>query len=268
MKYCRFQLNGAAQYGLVESVAGRDAILRILLTAPEESNGDVEGLRTRRIDAIALEEAVLLPPVRPSKIVCVGRNYREHAAELGHDVPTEPLLFLKPNSALLAPGGVVRRPKISERVDYEGELCVVVGKTCYQPAADEDVRAYILGYTCLNDVTARDLQNKDGQWTRSKSFDTFCPVGPVVADGADVDPWAGVGVETLVNGVVRQAGNTRDFIFALDVVIRHIAQAMTLFPGDLIATGTPAGVGPVVAGDVMEVRVEGVGVLRNSVVDE
>ncbi len=268
MKYCRFQLNGEAHYGLVESVAGRDAILRILLTVPEESDGDVEGLRTRRIEPIALEEAALLPPVRPSKIVCVGRNYREHAAELGHEVPQEPLLFLKPSSALLAPGGVVRRPKISERVDYEGELCVVIGKTCYQPGADEDVRQYILGYTCLNDVTARDLQNKDGQWTRSKSFDTFCPVGPVVADGVGLDPWAGVGVETRVNGAVRQSGNTREFIFTLDVVIRHIAQAMTLFPGDLIATGTPAGVGPVVAGDVMEVSVEGVGTLRNSVVDE
>jgi 2-keto-4-pentenoate hydratase/2-oxohepta-3-ene-1,7-dioic acid hydratase in catechol pathway len=268
MKYCRFQLNDEAQYGLVESVAGRDAILRILLTAPEESDGDVEGLRTRRIESLALEDAVLLPPVRPSKIVCVGRNYGEHAAELGHEVPKEPLLFFKPSSSLLAPGGVVRRPKLSERVDYEGELCVVIGKTCYQPAADEDVRPYILGYTCLNDVTARDLQNKDGQWARAKGFDTFCPVGPVVADGVGLDPWAGVGVETLVNGAVRQAGNTRDFIFTLDVVIRYIAQVMTLFPGDLIATGTPAGVGPVVAGDVMEVRVEGVGTLRNSVVDE
>ena len=266
MKYCRFQVDGQAQYGLVEFVAGHEAIVRILLTAPEESDGDVEGLRTRRIEPIALEEARLLAPVRPSKIVCVGRNYREHAAELGHEVPKEPLLFFKPSSALLAPGGVVRRPKISERVDYEGELGVVIGKTCYQLGEDEDVRPYILGYTCVNDVTARDLQNKDGQWARAKGFDTFCPVGPVVVDG--LDPWAGVGVETRVNGVVRQSGNTRDFIFPLDVIIRHIAQVMTLLPGDLIATGTPAGVGPVVAGDVMEVRVEGVGTLRNSVVDE
>jgi 2-keto-4-pentenoate hydratase/2-oxohepta-3-ene-1,7-dioic acid hydratase in catechol pathway len=268
MKYCRFQLNGQAHYGLVETVAGREAILRILLAPPEESDGDVEGLRTRRIEAIAMEEAELLPPVRPSKIVCVGRNYREHAAELGHEVPTEPLLFFKPGSSLLAPGGIVRRPKLSQRVDYEGELCVVIGKTCYQPAEDEDVRPYILGYTCLNDVTARDLQNKDGQWARAKGFDTFCPVGPVVANGLDLDPWTGVGVETRVNGAVRQSGNTRDFIFTLDVVIRYIAQAMTLLPGDLIATGTPQGVGPVVAGDVMEVSVEGVGTLRNSVVDE
>ncbi len=266
MKYCRFQQNGQAQYGLVEPVAGREVILRLLLTPPEEADGDVEGLRTRRIEPVALEEAELLAPVRPSKIVCVGRNYRAHAAELGHEIPTEPLLFFKPNSSLLAPGGIVRRPKLSERVDYEGELCVVMGKICYQPAADEDVRPYILGYTCLNDVTARDLQKKDGQWARAKGFDTFCPVGPVVVDG--LDPWAGVGVETRVNGAVRQHGNTRDFIFTLDVVIRYIAQAMTLFPGDLIATGTPEGVGPVVAGDVMEISVDGVGTLRNSVVDE
>jgi 2-keto-4-pentenoate hydratase/2-oxohepta-3-ene-1,7-dioic acid hydratase in catechol pathway len=268
MKYCRFHFDGEARYGLVESVAGRDMILRILLTPPEQSDGDVEGLRSRRIEPLVLEEAVLLAAVRPTKIVCVGRNYRDHAAELGHDVPKEPLLFLKPPSALLAPEGVVRRPKISERVDYEGELGVVMGKTCYQVGPDEDVRPYILGFSCVNDVTARDLQNKDGQWSRAKGFDTFCPVGPVVVGGRDIDPWAGVGVETRVNSEVRQSGNTREFIFALDVVIRHIAQAMTLFPGDLIATGTPAGVGPVAAGDVVEVSVEGVGTLRNSVVDE
>ena len=266
MKYCRFQWNGQAQYGLVEAVAGRNMIVRILLAPPEESDGDVEGLRSRRIDAVALDDAELLAPVRPTKIVCVGRNYKAHAEELGHEIPTEPILFLKPNSALLAPGGVVRRPKISQRVDYEAELCIVIGKTCHHLAADEDVRPYILGYTCLNDVTTRDLQKKDGQWTRAKSFDTFCPVGPVVTD--EIDPWAGVGVGTRVNGEVRQAGNTRDFLFPVDVVMRHTAQVMTLFPGDLIATGTPEGVGPVVAGDVMEVSVEGVGTLRNPVADE
>jgi 2-keto-4-pentenoate hydratase/2-oxohepta-3-ene-1,7-dioic acid hydratase in catechol pathway len=266
MRYCRFRLNGESHYGLVESVAGRDAIVRILVTPPEEADGDMESLRTRRIDAIPLEQAALLPPVRSSKIVCIGRNYREHAAELGHDVPKEPLIFLKATSALLSPGGVVRRPKISERVDYEGELGVVIGKTCHQPAADADIRPYILGYTCVNDVTARDLQNKDGQWSRAKGFDTFCPVGPVVTD--EIDPWAGVGVETRVNGGVRQNGNTRDLIFTLDVVIRHIAQAMTLLPGDLIPSGTPSGVGPVVAGDTIEVTVEGVGTLKNSVADE
>jgi 2-keto-4-pentenoate hydratase/2-oxohepta-3-ene-1,7-dioic acid hydratase in catechol pathway len=266
MKYCRFQFNGQAQYGLVESVGGGDAIVRVLLNAPEEADGDMESLRTRKIEPIPLEEAALLPPVRPSKIVCIGRNYREHAAELGHDVPQEPLIFLKATSALLSPGGVVRRPKISQNVHYEGELGVVIGKTCYQPAADADIRQYILGYTCVNDVTARDLQTKDGQWSRAKGFDTFCPVGPVVTD--EIDPWAGIGVQTRVNGEIKQDGNTRDLIFALDVVIRHIAQAMTLFPGDLIPSGTPAGVGPLAAGDVVEVSVEGVGTLRNSVVDE
>src|SRR6201998_1514964 len=270
MKYCRFQLNSEHHYGLVESVAGKDAIVRLLLTPPEEADGDMESLRTRRIDAIPLQDAEILPPVRPSKIVFVGRNYRDHAAELGNKVPKEPLLFLKATSALLPPGGAIRRPKLSQQVDFEGELGGVIGKACYQPPSDADIRQFILGYTCVNDVTARDLQKKDGQWTRGKGFDTFCPVGPVVTD--EIDPCfgvgAGVGVETRVNGQVRQQGNTRDFIFSLDVVIRHIAQAMTLFPGDLIPSGTPAGVGPVVAADVMEVSVEGVGTLKNSVVDE
>jgi 2-keto-4-pentenoate hydratase/2-oxohepta-3-ene-1,7-dioic acid hydratase in catechol pathway len=266
MKYCRFQLNGQSHYGLVEAVAGKESIVRILLTPPEEADGDMESLRTRKIDPVPLEHAMLLAPVRPSKIVCMGRNYREHAAELGNDVPTEPLIFLKVPSALLPPGGTIRRPRISERVDFEGELAVVMGKACYQPAADADIKQYILGYTCVNDVTARDLQEKDGQWSRSKGFDTFCPVGPVVTD--EIDPWAGVGVGTRVNGEVKQAGNTRDFIFALDTVIRYIAQAMTLYPGDLIPSGTPSGVGPVVAGDNMEVTVDGIGTLKNPVADE
>ena len=266
MKYCRFQLSGRPQYGLVETVAGREEITRLLVNAPEDSNGDMEDVPTKRMEPVALAEAALLAPVRPSKIVCVGRNYREHAAEFGHDAPIEPLIFLKPPSSLLSAGGEIRRPKISERVDHEGELGVVVARTCHKVRPDEDVHPYVLGYTCVNDVTARDLQKKDGQWTRAKGFDTFCPVGPVVTD--EVDPWAGVLVETRVNGEVRQHGSTRDFIFALDVVIRYISQCMTLLPGDLISTGTPAGVGPLVAGDVVEVSVEGVGVLRNQVVDE
>jgi 2-keto-4-pentenoate hydratase/2-oxohepta-3-ene-1,7-dioic acid hydratase in catechol pathway len=143
----------------------------------------------------------------------------------------------------------------------------VIGRRCHLLNDGDDVRPYILGYTCVNDFTARDLQNKDGQWTRAKGFDTFCPVGPVVADGSNIDPWAGVQVETRVNGDVRQSGNTRDFIFPLDVVIRYISQVMTLEPGDLISTGTPQGVGPVIAGDVIEVSVEGIGQLRNPVAD-
>jgi 2-keto-4-pentenoate hydratase/2-oxohepta-3-ene-1,7-dioic acid hydratase in catechol pathway len=266
MKYCGFELNGQSHYGLVETVAGAEQITRLLLQPPGETGNDLEDLPSKRMDHLALAEAKLLAPVHPSKIVCVGRNYREHAAELGNEVPKEPLLFFKPPSSLLSPGGEIRRPKLSQRVDFEGELGVVIGKKCYKLGADEDVRPYILGYTCVNDVTARDLQNKDGQWTRAKGFDTFCPVGPLVTD--EIDPWAGVEVETRVNRDVRQKGNTRDFIFSLDVVIRYISQAMTLVPGDLIATGTPKGVGPVVAGDVIEISVEGVGALRNPVIDE
>jgi 2-keto-4-pentenoate hydratase/2-oxohepta-3-ene-1,7-dioic acid hydratase in catechol pathway len=266
VKYCRFQLNGSVHYGFVEPVAGSDAITRLLLRTPHTSDGDVEGLPSRRMDHIPFAEASLLAPVEPSKIICVGRNYREHAAELGHDVPVEPLLFFKPPSALLAPEGTILRPNVSARTDYEGELGVVVGRRAHRLREDEDVRPYILGDTCVDDFTARDLQNKDGQWTRAKGFDTFCPVGPLVTDG--LDPWAGVQVETRVNGEVRQSGNTRDFIFALDVILRYASQIMTLEPGDLIATGTPKGVGPVAAGDVVEVSVEGVGTLRNPIADQ
>jgi 2-keto-4-pentenoate hydratase/2-oxohepta-3-ene-1,7-dioic acid hydratase in catechol pathway len=265
MKYCRFQLNGQAHYGLVESVSGVEKITRQLLSSPQAAAGDIEDLPSKRMDHILLANATLLPPLEPSKIVCVGRNYREHADELSHEIPTEPLIFLKPPSSLLAPGASIRRPRISDRTDYEGELGLVISKVCYQLSEEEDVRPYILGYTCVNDFTARDLQNKDDQWTRAKGFDTFCPVGPVVTDG--IDPWAGIGVETKVNGAIRQQGNTRDFIFPLDVVIRYISNVMTLLPGDLIATGTPKGVGPVTAGEVIEVSVEGAGTLRNPVKD-
>jgi 2-keto-4-pentenoate hydratase/2-oxohepta-3-ene-1,7-dioic acid hydratase in catechol pathway len=266
MKYCRFLLQGQPQYGLIEPLVSGDHITRILVTAPEAADGDAESLPTRRMDPIPLAQAALLAPVRPSKIVCVGRNYREHAAELGNEVPQEPLLFFKPPSALLVPGATILRPKASQHTDYEGELGVVIGRRCRHLQDGEDVRPYILGYTCVNDFTARDLQNKDGQWTRAKGFDTFCPVGPLVADG--LDPWGGVQVETRVNGEARQSGNTRDFIFPLDVVLRYISRVMTLEPGDLIATGTPKGVGPVVAGDVVEVSIEGIGQLRNPVADE
>jgi 2-keto-4-pentenoate hydratase/2-oxohepta-3-ene-1,7-dioic acid hydratase in catechol pathway len=266
MKYCRFQLDNKSHYGLVESVAGVDKVTRLFVTPPQDSEGDLEDVPTRRTDPFAVSDAILLAPVSPSKIVCVGRNYREHAAELGNEVPVEPLLFFKPPSSLLAPGGQVRRPTISQRVDFEGELGVVIAKKCYKLAPDEDVRPYILGYTCVNDMTARDLQKKDGQFTRGKGFDTFCPVGPLVTN--EIDPWAGIGVETKVNSEIRQQGNTRDFIFSLDAVIRYTSQVMTLMPGDLIPTGTPQGVGPVVAGDTMEVTVEGIGTLINPVIDE
>ncbi len=208
----------------------------------------------------------MLAPVIPSKIVCIGRNYREHAKELNHAIPTEPLIFLKPPSAILAPGQTILRPALlSQRVDHEGELGVVIGKRCHGLREGDDVRDFILGYTCVNDVTARDLQNKDGQWSRAKGFDTFCPIGPVVVSG--LDPWSGIRVQTRVNGELRQDGTTADFLFPLDVVVRYISQVMTLEPGDLIATGTPAGVSPLQSGDTVEVTVEGVGSLSNPVAD-
>ena len=267
MKYCRFTQDGELRYGLVEPVAGEDHITRLLLTAPHLGEGELDELPSRRMQQLPLDDAALVAPVEPTKIVCVGRNYREHAKELGNEVPTEPLIFFKPASSLLSPGGAICRPTaLSQRVDHEGELGVIIGRRCRKLAEGDDVRPFILGYTCVNDVTARDLQNKDGQWTRAKGFDTFCPVGPLVSN--ELDPWEGVEVGTRVNGEVRQEGNTRDFIFSLDAIIRYISQVMTLLPGDLIATGTPAGVGPVQAGDVVEVSVEGVGTLRNPVVND
>ena len=265
MKYCLFNHNGAPQYGLVESAGGQDVITRVFVDTGDSSLPD-EDSRTERVAHVALGEARLFAPVSPSKIICVGRNYSEHAKELGNEVPTKLLIFEKPTSSLLAPGEVVRRPKLSQRVDHEAELGVIIGRRCRKLGPDEDVRSYIHGFTCVNDVTARDLQKVDDQWTRAKGFDTFCPVGPVIVD--ELDPWAGVQVECRVNGEVRQHGTTKDFIFSLDKIIRYVSDVMTLLPGDLIATGTPAGVSPLNAGDTVEVEVEGVGVLRNTVADE
>ena len=262
MSYCRFQYQSVARYGLIENVRGVETITRTRATTPR-SWSDFEG--ADRTD-LPLSEARLLSPVEPSKVVCIGRNYREHAIELNHPIPTEPLIFLKPPSSVIATGDAVRRPnKLSQRVDYEGELGVVIGQRCYRLREAEDVRPYILGYTCVNDVTARDLQEKDGQWTRAKGFDTFCPVGPVVAE--NLDPWKGISVQTRVNGQLRQNGTTVDFLFPLDVLIHFISQVMTLEAGDLIATGTPVGVGPLQPGDSVEVAVEGVGTLRNPVLN-
>jgi 2-keto-4-pentenoate hydratase/2-oxohepta-3-ene-1,7-dioic acid hydratase in catechol pathway len=260
MRYCHYQDERGAHFGLIEGVRGVETITRRLGRAPEAWSDFEQAERTD----VPLSEIRLLPPTKPSKIVCVGRNYREHAKELNHAIPTEPLIFLKPSSAVIGTGDTIRRPHtLSQRVDHEGELGVVIGKRCYRLAEEEDVTPYILGYTCVNDVTARDLQNKDGQWTRAKGFDTFCPVGPAVT--SDLDPWGGVRLETRVNGQIRQSGTTTDFLFPLDVILRFITQVMTLEPGDLIATGTPAGVGPLQPGDVVEVAVEGVGTLRNPV---
>jgi 2-keto-4-pentenoate hydratase/2-oxohepta-3-ene-1,7-dioic acid hydratase in catechol pathway len=265
MKYCRFTFRGSARYGQVESAKGVHQITHVLATPPEQV-GKLKSVPTERIEPLPFLETPLLIPVQPSKIVCVGRNYRAHAAEMGSEVPKEPLLFFKPPSSLLDPGHDIRRPSISQRVDHEGELGVVIAKRCYKLSPNEDVHPYILGYTAVNDVSARDFQKKDNQWARAKGFDTFCPVGPLVTD--EIDPWKGVSVGARVNGKVRQQGNTRDFVFPLDALIHYISNIMTLMPGDLICTGTPEGVGPLVPGDIVEISVEGVGTLRNPVVSD
>jgi len=242
MKFCRVEHSGKTVYGLIEEVAGASTIIRGLDRFPASVADFNSGERM----GLLLSSARLLSPTIPSKIVCVGRNYREHAKELNHEIPTSPLIFLKPPSAVIGPGDPIRRPhRLSQRVDHEGELGVVIGRRCYGLRDDEDVRSCIVGYTCVNDVTARDLQNIDGQWTRAKGFDTFCAIGPVVVAG--LDPWHGVRVQTRLNGELRQNGTTADFIFPLDVILRYITSVMTLEAGDLIATGTPAGVGPMQA---------------------
>jgi 2-keto-4-pentenoate hydratase/2-oxohepta-3-ene-1,7-dioic acid hydratase in catechol pathway len=211
-----------------------------------------------------LEQVELLPPCLPSKILAVGLNYADHAAEAGKAPPPEPLLFLKPPSAVIGPEAPIVLPSLSRRVDYEAELALVVGRRC-RNVRPEEASAYILGYTCANDVTARDLQRRDGQWTRSKGFDTFGPLGPWIV--TDLDP-SDVEVTARVNGVVRQRASTRSLIFAVPQLLAFASAVMTLQPGDVLLTGTPAGVGPLQAGDVVEVAVAGIGVLRNPVVGE
>jgi 2-keto-4-pentenoate hydratase/2-oxohepta-3-ene-1,7-dioic acid hydratase in catechol pathway len=205
----------------------------------------------------------LFEPIRPSKIVCVGRNYREHAAELGNKMPDEPLLFLKAPSAIITSDEEIVLPGASQQVEHEGELGVVIGRVARHIPSGEDPLSYVLGYTCVNDVTARDLQRKDVQFTRGKSFDTFCPVGPWIE--TDIDP-GNVEVQTRLNGEVKQKGNTADMAFPVAFLIKFISEIMTLYPGDLIATGTPAGVSRMKPGDIVEVEVAGIGVLRNRVV--
>lgn len=202
--------------------------------------------------------------VQPSKILCIGRNYADHAAELGHDVPQDPLVFLKPPSALIPPEANIVLPRISERVDFEGELAVVIGPRCRNVSEDE-AASVIAGYTLLNDVTARDLQKKDGQWARAKGFDTFAPCGPVVVSDLDVSD---LELKTLVNGEVRQHGRTSQLIFPIARLIAHLSAFCTLEPGDVIATGTPSGVGPLNPGDLVEVWAPGIGTLRNRVISE
>jgi 2-keto-4-pentenoate hydratase/2-oxohepta-3-ene-1,7-dioic acid hydratase in catechol pathway len=212
----------------------------------------------------ALQSVQLLAPCRPTKIVAVGVNYRAHAAELGKAVPAEPLLFLKPASAVVGPEEEIVLPRMSGLVHHEAELAAVLGRRCRR-ATPEEARGAVLGFTCFNDVTARDLQRKDGQFTRGKGFDTFAPVGPWIETA--VDP-SDLRILCRVNGQVRQDGRTSDMVFCVDTLISFISQVMTLEPGDVVTTGTPPGVGPLVSGDVVEVEIEGIGVLRNRCVAE
>ena len=245
MKICKFQYGDIVSAGVIEG----DAVI-------------VFENDRRRDQTFSLSDVKLLPPVAPSKIVCIGRNYSEHAAELGNEVPSEPLLFLKAPSAIINSGEAIRLPSQSQQVEHEGELAVVIGRRCKSIADDDDAMQYVLGFTCLNDVTARDLQKKDGQFTRAKSFDTFCPVGPFIETELQLDQ---VSLTTRVNGEVRQFGRTWQMVFPVDFLIRYISNMMTLMPGDVIATGTPSGVARLEKGDVCEVEIEGIGILRNPV---
>jgi 2-keto-4-pentenoate hydratase/2-oxohepta-3-ene-1,7-dioic acid hydratase in catechol pathway len=269
MKYCRFLLDNQPHYGAVEERNGELWIVD-LINAPEEdlayhlahSRSAALDVASLAFEPLPLSAASLLAPVTPTKIICVGRNYRDHAKELGNEVPTEPLLFFKPPSSLLAPSGVVRMPAVSSRVDFEGELALIIGARVTKFPPGDDWRSVVRGYTLANDVTARDLQKKDGQWTRAKGFDTFCPVGPIVSD--ELDPSTELTLETRVNGELRQHGSTLDFIFGIPELLTYITAAITLEPGDLLLTGTPAGVGPLAPGDHVEVSIPGLGTLSNT----
>ncbi|HTM45579.1 MAG TPA: fumarylacetoacetate hydrolase family protein [Polyangiaceae bacterium] len=249
--YLRIRTASGAHYGALEN---EDRVA--LLSAAPWSGGKPTGQTAR------LSEVTVLCPVEPSKIVCIGRNYRAHAAELGHDLPKEPLIFLKPPSSLQGPKNAVLLPPQSARVDYEAELGVVMGKRARNVTVAEAL-SFVFGYTVVCDVTARDLQEKDGQWTRAKGFDTFCPVGPWVVQGLNPNS---VAVQLRQNGEIKQDGNTKDMIFDVAQLIAHISSVMTLEPGDLISTGTPHGVGPMNPGDEIVVSISQIGDLSFPVV--
>ena len=254
MKLCHFQYDGQNYWGEVKGD---------LIFPPANIDNFPWGHNWIKVNAcIKIEEVALLPPVTPSKIVCVGRNYAEHAAELGNKIPTEPLLFLKAPSAVITNGETITIPKHSHQVEHEGELAVIIGRSCKNLSEGDNAMDYIFAYGCLNDVTARDLQRKDVQFTRAKSYDTFCPFGAIIETDLDVSD---IRVLTRVNGVVKQAGRTSQMVFPVPFLVRYISNQMTLNAGDVIATGTPAGVSKLNSGDICEVEIEGIGVLSNPV---
>lgn len=251
MKIARFSSGGDPRFGIVDG----DEIV-VLRGDPMFTGFETTDER------VALADVRLLAPVIPrSKVVAVGRNYREHAAEFGNEAPAEPLLFLKPNTSVVGPGDAIVRPPQSQQVDFEGELAVVIGSIAKNVSV-ADAASVVFGYTIANDVTARDLQKSDGQWARAKGFDTFCPLGPVIETEFVI---ADNTVETWVNGEVRQSAPLTDMVHDVASIIAYASAAFTLLPGDVILTGTPAGVGPLVAGDTVEVTVSGIGTLSNPV---
>lgn len=252
MRWIRYATPNGPRWGILEGEEVR------------ELSGDPFSQWTVGATVGPLKDIPLLAPVTPTKILCVGRNYPAHAAEHGAEVPAEPLLFFKPPSAVIGPDAPIVLPPLSQQVEYEAELAIVIGRRC-RNVRPEEAWAYVLGVTGANDVTARDLQRRDGQWTRAKGFDTFCPVGPWLVVGVTEAEIADRAVLCRVNGEVRQRGRTSEMVFPPAALIAYAASVMTLEPGDLILTGTPAGVGPLHPGDVVEVEVEGVGVLRNPV---
>ena len=252
MRIARFTTGEDPRYGLLDG-----EILRVITGDPLHTPVQPTG------QTVPLDDARLLAPVIPrSKVVAVGRNYAEHAAELGNDVPAEPMLFLKPNTAVVGPGDPISYPRQSHDVHYEGELAVVIGRLC-KDVPVERVAEVVLGYTVANDVTARDLQRSDGQWSRAKGFDTFCPLGPVIA--TDLDP-SDLALTTRLNGEVVQQGRTSQLVHDVPALVAYVSAAFTLLPGDVILTGTPAGVGPMQPGDRVEVEIEGIGTLVNTLV--
>jgi len=250
MRIVRFIVGKQPTYGVVE-----DGVVR-------EIRGDIFGRFSVTTKTHSLKRVRFLAPVEPSKIVAVGLNYRDHAEELKQDVPEEPIIFLKPPTAVLPHRGKIVYPKSCGRLDYEAELGVVIKRTARAVPAERAPR-YILGYVCCNDVTARDLQRKDGQWTRAKSFNTFAPIGPWIETELDLSD---APIRAYLNGVIRQESNINNFIFDVPYLIHFISTVMTLYPGDVISTGTPSGVGPMQPGDTVEIEVEGIGRLSNTVV--
>lgn len=250
MKIYRYKYKGKISYGVLR----------------EENLCPVEGSLFDKFDVkkekIPISQAILLPPVIPSKIIAIGANYKNHVREMGREIPVEPLIFLKPPSSLVGPNDIIVYPKMSKRVDYEGELALIIKKRARLLEDEESTEDYILGYTCFNDVTARDLQMKDVQFTRAKSFDTFAAVGPCIA--TDVEPDR-LRLKTFLNGKLKQSSLLKNLIFPVPFLVRFISRIMTLEPGDIITTGTPAGVGPMSPGDRVDIQIEGIGTLSNTV---